>query len=85
MDDILNVILTEGEGSLSIYSCELDTIEEKNKRHLKTYHANVSSIWDENSCPCYIDKLSFCNFSCFLIMRHEQEGQNYSTSYYIKK
>ena len=53
------------------------------KKHLKEimlYHLFKES--KENSCPLHLDKPTFNNLTCYVIMKHEQEGKRYITSYY---
>ena len=83
MGDNLNTILIEGSGYLLNNAFDLDSIKGNNEKHLENMSYHCFKIY-ENACPLYLDKPTFCHFACCIVMRHEHEGQSYSTSYYIK-
>ena len=54
-------------------SCDLDRIEEDYKKKKNMLHHCFKKIgW---KILLYIDKLTLHHFTCYIVMRHEQEGE----------
>ena len=61
---------------------ELDRIESNNRTTFEEHSVQLFKKLDDNSCPLYLDKLTFHHFACCVVMRRKHEGEKYSTSYY---
>ena len=78
------MIIGDETSYLLKYKYETNSMEGR-KIYLKMTCRSVFSYFSDNkSRPLHLDKLSFQNYPCYLVMKCEEEGGKCGTKYYIR-